>query len=167
MLERVPCDVLRLIIFKLTNIDDLQALSRTSRHLKAFVCKRTKDVAVHLTAPYQISLKFLPMVEGLRFLQLNRTYSMKLDLGILEKCGGLQNLLINSTYRIINAPSRICIQQDACLGKMLRIPKGRSSQNDKNEENCHNKPLTPKEYFQSRYNTRYGKYGSKKFSHSI
>lgn len=165
MLDRIPCDVLRLIIFKLTNIDDLQALSRTSQHLKAVVCKGTKDVAVHLTAPYQISLKFLLMMKELRFLQLKRMYCMKLDLGVLEKCAKLQCLRINSMYRVINAPPNVSIHQDACLGKLLRIPSGRI--NEKNDETCHTKPLTPKEYFQSRYNTRYGKYGSKRFSYSI
>jgi hypothetical protein len=166
MLDRIPCDVLRLIIFKLTNIDDLQALSRTSQHLKAFVCKGTKDVAVHLTAPYQISLKFLLLIKELRFLQLKRLYCMKLDLGVLEKCSKLQSVQINSMYRVINAPTNVSIHQDACLGRLLRIPSGRAIQ-EKNEDGCHNKPLTPKEYFQSRYNTRYGKYGSKKFSYSI
>ncbi len=166
MLDRIPCDVLRLIIFKLTNIDDLQALSRTSQHLKAFVCKGTKDVALHLTAPYQISLKFLPMIQELKFLQLTRMYCMKLDLGILDKCAKLKNVQINSMYRVINAPTHLFIHQSACLGRLLRIPSGRALA-EKNEDGVHNKPLTPKEYFQSRYNTRYGKYGSKRFSYSI
>jgi len=167
MLDHIPCDVLRLIIIKLTNIDDLQSLSRTSKRLKTFVCNGTRNIAIHLTVPYQTSLKFLCAIKAMTYLQLKRAYCMKLDLGVLEKCSSLRSMHINSMYRVINVPQRVAIHHDVCLGKMLRIPCGRGLEDHKKEDASHNKPLTPKEYFQSRYNTRYGKYGSKKFSHSI
>lgn len=166
MLDRIPCDVLRLIIFKVTNIDDLQSLSRTSKRMQVAVRRGTKDVAIDLIVPYQTSLKFLCSIKEMTYLQLKRLYCMKLDLGILEKCTNLKSLHINSMYRVINPPAHVAIHQDVCLGKLLRIPSGRGL-DDKKEDALHNKPLTPKEYFQSRYNTRYGKYGSKKFSYSI
>lgn len=166
MLQNIPNDVLRMIIGNVTNIHDLQSLSRTSHGLKAFILTKVQCVTIHLNAPHKVSFKFLPKIKDLRQVTIKRVYSSELDLEILQECSNLAKMTINSRYRVTNIPSWIKVAEDMRLGKMIRPSFPGGSKANKKTEEC-NKPLTPKEYFQSRYNTRYGKYGNKKFSYSI
>ena len=166
MLQNIPNDVLRMIIGNVTNIQDLQSLSRTSKSLNAFILTKVQCVTIHLNAPHKISLKFLPKIKGLKQLTIKRVYSSELDLGVVQECSNLSKMTINSRYRVINIPSRITVVEDMRLGKMIRPSSSGGFKAQKKNDEC-NKLLTPKEYFQSRYNTRFGKYGNKKFSCSI
>ena len=162
MLDSLPDDLLSLIVHNVTDIDALRALTKSCKRLQTLICFTLTDVVINLNVPYQVSLKFLLNVSGLTTLTVYRLYNTKLDLMLLENCKNLNRLNVNNVARLHNVPPHI---------KVVVINKTKLSSISesllRNEPKKNNTLLTPKEYFTNRYNTRYGKYGSKRFSKSF
>lgn len=163
MLGALPHDILRRVVLCIANIDDIQSVSKTCKFMNSFVRFQVNDVRLQLVVPYQVSLKFLTHMKALASLSLYRTFDIKLNLDILQGCTKLDSLIINNTQRVVNIPKNIIVT----IENMQRLLRIQANNKKHKQDDCQTSPISPKEYFQSRYNTRFGKYGSKKFSYSI
>lgn len=162
MLDSLPDDLLSLIVYNVTDIDALRALTKSCKRLQTLICFTLTNVVINLNVPYQVSLKFLLKLSGMTNLTIFRLYNTKLDLMLLDHCPNLKIVGVNNAARVHNVPShiKVVVINKTKLSSISESPL-------RNEPKKNNTLLTPKEYFTNRYNMRYGKYGSKRFSKSF
>jgi len=168
MLNSLPDDMLCRILQNVTKLQDLKALSKTCRRVNAYIRFQLEHLRLCLTEPNPISFKFLPNLASLKHLALARTYDVKLDLFGLRNCRVLQTLTLNNKYGCSNFPPdvQIVVDGDPKL-KSTKASIRAAERLEAQERQEERMSISPKEYFLSRYNTRFGKYGSKRFSRSL
>ncbi len=160
--------MLCLILQNVTKLQDLKALSKTCRRVHAYIRFELENLRLCLTEPNPISFKFLPNLASLKHLTLARAYDVKLDLFGLRNCKGLLTLTVNNKYGCSNFPPdvHIVVDGDPKL-KSTKASIRAAERLEAQERQQERMSVSPKEYFMSRYNTRFGKYGSKRFSRSV
>ena len=172
----VPFDVWRRVFATyVDDVDDIRAFSRTCRRHHEFVTRHLNVVKLTLRAPHQVSMRFLPTILGMHTLTIHRVYHTRLDLWFLGRCKALRELRLNNGSKLANVPAT-APHGSQHQGLRIVIPerptrlKNPSRWFDGNAATASAQAaplITPKEYFMSRYATRHGKYGSKRFGFSI
>ncbi len=168
MLNSLPDDMLCLILQNVTKLQDLKALSKTCKRVHAYIRFQLEHLRLCLTEPNPISFKFLPNLASLKHLTLSRAYDVKLDLFGLRNCKGLLTLTLNNRHGCSNFPPdvRVVVDGDPTL-KSTKASIRAAERLEAHERQQERLSVSPKDYFMSRYNTRFGKYGSKKFGRSL
>lgn len=168
MLNSLPDDMLCLILQNVTKLQDLKALSKTCKRVHAYIRFQLEHLQLRLTEPNPISFKFLPNLSALKHLALTRAYDVKLDLFGLRNCKGLQTLTVNNKIGCTNFPPDVKVVVKGNPQLMSTKASLRAAERlEAAEQQQQRLSVSPKEYFMSRYNTRFGKYGSKRFSKSF